>query len=660
MEVGGFLVSPTQVVLADPLIHPRFIEGIAVRFGDDLVKAKPQAYAKNESAMVLELERPLKGTKPLTFDAKRAEPYLCVTYAFNDGAWVVSVDTMPTGLDIEDPNRRLAPATMDSLVVDKTGAPVGVTMVFEVPADDSWKGSPLEWPLMPAADLAKLLADAEQRTAAALLPVTVCFRSPRNEAGRNAEPGSEEDLCATEQHITGVLVGPNRILILANLRPKTTARLESILVHPPKGDPVPAKFACSLSDYGAIVATLEKPLDGAVALSTTPILDYRNRLLPAAEIQVHGEDRALYFEHRRIEGFDIGWRRQIYPDLSGRDDGLFLFDTDGALVAIPVAHREKVVMDERDSGSDPRPTPVAYLKGVLENLQANSDAHNVPVTEEEEARLAWLGVELQPLNAELAREHKVSEQTHDGRTGAVVSYVYAGSPAAKAGVKVEDVLLRLMVEGQAKPLEVVLDMEEGAEDFPWHLLDRVPEEAYDRIPTPWPSAENRFTRALTDLGFGKKFTAEFFRDGKVLRKDFVVEQSPPHYGTAPRFKSAALGLTVRNLTYELRRYFKKEEGEPGVIVSQVEPGGKASVGGIKPYEIITHVNDVEVKNIKEFEKQVSDTGDELRLTVKRMTQGRVVKIKMGGAAAKSPETPAPVKPKADTPAPGKPVPTPTE
>ncbi len=203
--------------------------------------------------------------------------------------------------------------------------------------------------------------------------------------------------------------------------------------------------------------------------------------------------------------------------------------------------------------------------------------------------------------------------------------------------------------------------------FPWQLLDRVAEENYDRIPTPWPSAESRLVRTLTDLGFGKKFKAEFFHDGKVITKDFEVTQSPLHYDSAPRYKSAALGITVRDLTYEVRLYFQKKDNEPGVIISQVEPGSKASVAGIKPYEIITHVNDVEVKNIKDFEKQVSDTGDELRLTVKRMTQGRVVKIKMtaapeeGKPAAEKPaaEKPAAEKPAAEKPATAKPAATET-
>ena len=61
----------------------------------------------------------------------------------------------------------------------------------------------------------------------------------------------------------------------------------------------------------------------------------------------------------------------------------------------------------------------------------------------DENRIAWLGVILQPLNRELARFNDLSEHTRDGKTGAMVSFVYPGSPADKAGVKVGQFLLRL-------------------------------------------------------------------------------------------------------------------------------------------------------------------------------------------------------------------------
>jgi hypothetical protein len=63
------------------------------------------------------------------------------------------------------------------------------------------------------------------------------------------------------------------------------------------------------------------------------------------------------------------------------------------------------------------------------------------------------------------------------------------------------------------------------------------------------------------------------------------------------------------------------------------------VADVKPYEIITHVNDQPVATVADFEKLILNQ-EELRLSVKRMTRGRVVKIRMTPTAAPS-ENPPP-------------------
>jgi len=115
-------------------------------------------------------------------------------------------------------------------------------------------------------------------------------------------------------------------------------------------------------------------------------------------------------------------------------------------------------------------------------------------------------------------------------------------------------------------------------------------------------------------------------------KDFAVAQSPRYYGSASHYKSDALGMTVKDLTYEVRRYFRLVDDKPGVIVSKLEPGSKASVAGIRPYEIITHVNDSPVQTVKTFEQLIQNNHPQLKLSVKRMAQGRVVTIKTDSAA----------------------------
>jgi serine protease Do len=264
------------------------------------------------------------------------------------------------------------------------------------------------------------------------------------------------------------------------------------------------------------------------------------------------------------------------------------------------------------------------------------------------------------LDQELARINNVSDLTRDGQIGALVSYVYENSPAAAAGVKPGDILLRLHVEGEPRPVDVrVEDYGFGRMgSFPWEQLDQVPEQYFDQIPTPWPPVENTLNRQLTEIGFGKKFAAEFFTAGQVVTKDFQVVQSPPHYNSAAKFKSEDLGLTVRDLTYEIRRYFQRPAEEGGVVVSKVEPGSKAAVSGIKPYEIVTHVNDQPVTAVGDFEKLTAGQ-DELRLKIKRMTKGRVVKIKMTPATQPAGTTtttaPAAAEPAEPTPAPAEPA-----
>ena len=53
-------------------------------------------------------------------------------------------------------------------------------------------------------------------------------------------------------------------------------------------------------------------------------------------------------------------------------------------------------------------------------------------------------------------------------------------------------------------------------------------------------------------------------------------QGPPSYDSAPKYKQEALGLTVRDMTYEVRRYLQKKDDDPGVVISKIELGSKAS------------------------------------------------------------------------------------
>ncbi len=667
-ERGGFLLSPTRVLARDPLIHPRFIKKIEVRLGDELVPAVAASWPISQGAVMLDLSRPLRAGKPLKFERREEGPYYAVTHGPSGGTWRVRVVPIGKAVSVAAAGVRFITVRGDALIVDSRGTPVGATFTGRLPLHESWQGSPSMWPALGAAEMDSILEGVERRASRALLRVSLAFRSPRTKAspyGRYGPAfagamgfGRGTDDTETEWNGLGVLVEDGLVMVLANFVPKKTGRLESIRVYADDGRSVDASFAGTLEDYGAFMAKLEQPLPGRAALGTDQILDHRDELLVKAEIKVHGEQRASYFSRARIEDFQKSWEGRVYPSVAAASPDMrsfyyaaagmgggsrqttlsFLFGTDGDLVALPLARRQKVTTQAPWGARSMNPsggnlmTPGLYVSDLLADWENYLDPENRPLTDEDENRLAWLGVELQPMNPDLARLNNVSDQTNGGTTGAMVTYIYEGSPAANEGIEVGDILLRLHIEGQPRPLEVRLTGNPyGGFNIPWERMESMmPGRFMYDMPAPWGSAENELTRALTDVGLGTQFTAEFFRDGTILAKEFAVELGPPHYGSARRFKSEDLGLTVRDLTYEVRRYFQLAPDDPGLVISKVEQGEKAAVAGLRPYEIIVSVDDEPVTRAEDFEAAVAAAGDH-RLFVKRMRKGRTVKIRSEGA-----------------------------
>jgi hypothetical protein len=635
LEIAGYLADATHVVTRDLQLHPRFIKSIAVRRyspandSKDRAAATIAAYPTRQNAVILSLDKPLSGPALPAFATDKAGPYSIISLGDDDARWHITVDSLGGPLIFTGDQRTFsAPA---GLVVAEDGTPVTITTGAELPAGNAWKVAPLSWPATSAADMAALTGKLDKTAASTIVRATLNFRSPANNDPRQQMMMRGDEQNATVQEVLAVQVDPSTFLVLAKLKPTVTARLERIrLATEP---PIDAKFKASLADYGAFLVTTDKPTAAPPLLASADIRDLKGAALPAAEILLQGEKRVATFDHRRIVGFRTGWRGNVYPQLVGEDKNTFLFTPEGSLLVLPVTRREKAATAERYSRDDaPLPTSAAQIADALKNLATATDPANVPLSEQQENRLAWVGVELQPLTQELARANNVSDQTSDGESGAVVTYVYPESPAAKAGVEPGWILLRVHAPNQPKPIDVHLENDLfGGEAFPWDRLGEAPESVFDRIPTPWSAVENTLIRAITDLGFGAKYSIEFFHDSKVDTKDFTVAEGPPHYASAPRFKSAPLGITVRDMTYEVRRYLQKKPEDPGVIVAKIEQGSKASVAGLKPYELITHVNDQPVNTVKDFEKLTAGQTD-IRLSVKRMTAGRIVKIAVNAPA----------------------------
>jgi hypothetical protein len=634
LETTGFLVAPRTVVAMDPGIHPRFIRSIHVRTATGETRAQVQSYGLDTWMMVLRLEEVLPNTTPIRFTTGKA----ALTASAYRAEGVMYTELLPFSSRYQKPMggswQRVA--EHQGVALTQEGEAVGMVLSRRLALDASWQGSPLQWATLTDLEYQERLTQLKEHVDATCLRVRLSFRSPSVPTGdprasMRFSMNENEDENATEMDVTGIVTDDQQVLVLASLKPKTTARLERIAIIQQDGTAVPARFVASLRDFGALIVAPEKPLSSALVLNQAPLVQWTEKLLLRANLQLQGEQRTLDLFHGRIATLHVGPRLEPYPELIDMSDAnrTFLFSTDLKLVAFPMSRRASPAVQERGyrPGPDVDLVPAELLSRVLNDLAAQADLANVPVSEENENQLAWLGAELQPLTRELARANGVADQTQDGESGALVTYVHPNSPASDAKIQPGAILLRVTTPRLPAPIEVSLDDEMmQMQSFPWDRLDEVPDQFYDRLPTPWASVGNPLVKALTALGFDTPCTLYFFQNNEIQSHNFRIQPGPAHYESAERLKLETLGLTLRNLTYEVRRYTQTLADDPGVVIARIEQGSRASIAGLKPFEIISHVNDIPVHSVKDIEAQMAD-GKELKLNVRRMAKGRIVTLR---------------------------------
>ncbi|MCA1901312.1 MAG: DegQ family serine endoprotease [Candidatus Hydrogenedens sp.] len=175
----------------------------------------------------------------------------------------------------------------------------------------------------------------------------------------------------------------------------------------------------------------------------------------------------------------------------------------------------------------------------------------------------FLGVGIQSLDPKLGEWLGLKEMK-----GALVTEVQEGSPAEKAGIKKDDVIVEF--NGVAV--------------------------------TDAPSLRNRV--ASTKPGTRAKVVV--IRDNQRLELEVEVGKRPTEPGegisvTTEEGKKLELGISVQNLTPDLAKQFGYE-GQQGVLVTSVEPDSPAQLRGIKSGDLITEVNRIQVRNVNDFEK----------------------------------------------------------
>jgi S1-C subfamily serine protease len=260
-------------------------------------------------------------------------------------------------------------------------------------------------------------------------------------------------------------------------------------------------------------------------------------------------------------------------------------------------------------------------------------------TREEAKRIAWLGVEFTPLNRELAKQLEVEKQTKDGKIGLYVNRVYAGSPAGGMGIAPGDILLR--IDTRKRPHPVELNMSEyGASSFrfDWtQYMDYQYMEEYGGTQPKWPPRLNYLTMLLQTIGEGEDVTLTYLHEGQEISEDFTIELAPRDFASAEKYKNKEIGITVKDVTYEVRAALRLPDEKPAVVVAKVEPGSPTEVAKIRPFELITAIDGAAVGSADQFEERIEAALEQdepsVRLTVEYLGKSRLADLELTQAEA---------------------------
>ncbi|HEY6944205.1 MAG TPA: PDZ domain-containing protein [Candidatus Acidoferrum sp.] len=222
---------------------------------------------------------------------------------------------------------------------------------------------------------------------------------------------------------------------------------------------------------------------------------------------------------------------------------------------------------------------------------------------------SWLGVELREVTSETAKELKLPAER-----GVVLSSIVPDSPAAKAGLKENDVVTDIngqRIEGVAQFRRIIREIPAGrtAQITVWRdgrtqtlsvTLGKAEERRHSlKMFPPAPGAPGSFTFTMPEI----QVTPPMEWNGTLMM------------GGQPR-----LGIDAEDLNGQLGTFFGAPDGE-GILVREVNSGSAAEKGGLKAGDVITSVNGERVRAVGDLREKLA-----AKREAKDKDKGQTVKL----------------------------------
>jgi serine protease Do len=244
---------------------------------------------------------------------------------------------------------------------------------------------------------------------------------------------------------------------------------------------------------------------------------------------------------------------QVDAPINRGNSGGPLFDSKGQVIGINTAIYS------------PTGGNVGIAFAIPSNLAKNVVAQ---LKDSGSVKRGWLGVQIQAIDELVAESLSL-----DKGQGALVADVTQNSPAAKAGIKIGDVILAIDDEDLKSPKDL--------------------------------------SRLIAATEAGKHTELTIMRNGNKLSFDVVIGLLPgddidiAKAGQTEQKEDSKLGIQLSSLTPEAREYYGITETAIGVLVTDIEPNSPAAKAGIRPGYIISMVGQESVSSPKAIIEKVA-------------------------------------------------------
>ncbi|MHB8138685.1 MAG: DegQ family serine endoprotease [Smithellaceae bacterium] len=206
--------------------------------------------------------------------------------------------------------------------------------------------------------------------------------------------------------------------------------------------------------------------------------------------------------------------------------------------------------------------PINMAKNILRDLKTKGKVTR-----------GWLGITVQDISDDIAKN-----LNHKNKSGALVSDVFKGDPADKAGLKVGDIITEI----NGKPIKDTHEL----------LL------------------------TIAALHVGQSMVVKAIRDGQEMTFKVTVAERKDNAELAavrPGSEKGHFGISAQEVTPDIARQLGVRP--EGVMVTNIQEGSPADEVGIQPQDIIVQVNRVKISSMNDYTREITKAGVKKSVTL---------------------------------------------